>query len=724
MSQQGTAKAGHGSNAGSTGDGPAREGTAAESMRESVAGAALSAGENVAPVFAGGSSEAEAQLYAYMDLMANSKPASGFPPLEELNARLNEEPYRESLLFPRSGDGTLFSGLDDEEWPDTSGEPLGETYSSLAWFDHRFGEIKQLLTRKHEGQREIEQIKASLAGIAAHLEQLSDAMPDRKTMVSVEAKLTKLAGSFDEAREKSSTDAGRISRAAEEILAASARLEETPPRFETAVLQLEGLGQTVATAASRAAAMAASQVAIQQNRAGEMTAAKRLEAELRELNRQSRETGERTALALDRVHETLRDFLLHGPAGSPDAGASPPPRKRTGLHVPISGNSAVYNRGGTGFGTAPASESRLDALFVRNPPSCDPNLYEALREADLKYGRKKSDSKPEVNTSPAGMQPTFADAPAFPDDERTMPLGGITAVAFILLLVSVALFYLHASGRMEPLRMSDAQAAAGLEAKAPARPSPVPVAAGPQSTQNAPALLSATDESRDQRMATEAEDLKNLEAAARQGDRDAQFRIGVRFLNGGGLDGGPAAAARWFAKAAAQGHDEAQFMLASMYERGGGIEKDEARALALYRQAASAGHVRAMHNLGAMLLKNASAPEYREAASWFEQAAIHGFADSQFNLALLCEHGLGIEQDLLRAYQLYVLAAKAGVKEAGAQAERLKRTLPSALNATDGGQANQSGWRPTIEYAKKSARRAPVRHWPPASNRRVRVLGT
>ena len=75
------------------------------------------------------------------------------------------------------------------------------------------------------------------------------------------------------------------------------------------------------------------------------------------------------------------------------------------------------------------------------------------------------------------------------------------------------------------------------------------------------------------------------------------------------MDGGPAAAARWFAKAAGQGHNEAQFMLASMYERGAGVEKDEARAIALYRQAASAGHVRAMHNLGAMLLEERDGAE-------------------------------------------------------------------------------------------------------------------
>ena len=209
--------------------------------------------------------------------------------------------------------------------------------------------------------------------------------------------------------------------------------------------------------------------------------------------------------------------------------------------------------------------------------------------------------------------------------------------------------------------------------RAPARPASATVASALRIPQKGPALLAATDGNRGSQGATPAEDLDALEAAARRGDRDAQYRIGVRFLNDGGLEGGPVSAARWFAKAAAQGHNEAQFMLASMLERGAGGEKDEAKATALYRQAASGGHVRAMHNLGAMLLKNATAPSYREAAAWFEQAAAKGFPDSQYNLALLYEHGLGIEQDLLRAYQWYAEAAKAGVKEAAAQAERLRR---------------------------------------------------
>ncbi len=259
MAQHGTAKAGHGGNAGggsdggAAGDDPAAE-AGARALPSGPAGPARIARSH-------GQSEAEEQLYAYLELMTNSKPASGFPPLDELNARLNEEPYRDSLLFPRTGDGFEFGPSQDDPWPELSSVPLDEPQRGLDWFDHRFTEIKQLLAKKDESTREIEQIKASLGEILVRLEKISTDMPSGSTLASVETKLATVSGSLEAAREQSAADAGRISRAAEEILAASARIREVPAKFETAARHtLDGLGQTVAATASRAAVMAAHHV--------------------------------------------------------------------------------------------------------------------------------------------------------------------------------------------------------------------------------------------------------------------------------------------------------------------------------------------------------------------------------------------------------------------------------------------------------------------------------
>ena len=590
----------------------------------------------------------------------------------------------------------------DDDWSEPDDLLPGEVSSGLSYFDHRFTELKQLLARKDEGKREIEHIKASLGEILVRVEQLAADMPTGKTLESVDAKLGTISGSLDAALEQSAMDANRISRAAEEILAASARIREVPVKFETAARRtVEGLGQTVAATASRAAVMAAHQVSERQCPAADVSATERLEAELHALNLQSRETGERTEAALDRVHHTLKDFLGQGPA--PRASASmQPPKKRTGLHVPISGNSAVYKRGDTGFGAAPASEPRLDTLLLRDPPPSDPALFEALQEADRKYGSKKPQPKPEPSAGPIGARPAFAGASVFLEDEKSAPLGGIAAVAFVLLLVSAALFYLHSMGRMD-VRMSAVPAAVQqLVRAAPAR-QPGAVASALRIPQKGPALLAATDGNSGSQGARRR---GRGSAARRRPQQRPRRAIPHRraLLERRRPGGRPRFGCALVREGGQPGAQRSPVHAGLDVERGAGVEKDETKAIERYRQAASAGHVRAMHNLGAMLLKNATALSYREAAAWFEQAAKKGFPDSQYNLALLYEHGLGIEQDLLRAYQWYAEAAKAGVKEASVQAERLRRTLPSAQNVPNGGRTVQPGsWRPVLVDTKKSA---------------------
>ncbi len=692
MSHQSTATAGH-SGYGSSESGTAWE-NGLEAARASLAGAIAPAQDSESSAFGDGQSEAEAQLYAYLDHVNASRPSSGFQPLEELNARLNEEPYRDSLLFPRSEREEGSSGLDAS----SPGEPYPD---DLDWFEQRFGELKRLFAQKDEGKREIAQMNARLGEILARMDSLAASVPNGKLVASVDAKLTTLSRSLEETREQSEADAGRISRAAKEILAASTRMQEAPSRFEAAARQtVDGLSRTVAATASRAAVLTAAHMAAAPKPAAAPSGIERLEAELRVLNQQSRESGERTAAALDRVHTSLRDFLERGQTGQ-SAGSVQPAKRRASVHQPISSDSAVYTRSETGFGAVPASEPRLDTLLLRNPPTSDPNLYEALREAGERLGKKAAAQDPGAGKD--NPKPAVSSKTSFlREEEKGAPLAGIAAVAFILLLVSAALFYLHVRNRPELARLSAAPAAKTRVA-GPVQPASLAALAFTQHpAQNGPSLFSAADQDRAApKPDRSGEDLEMLEAAARDGDRDAQFRIGTIFLNSGGMEGSATAAARWFDKAAKQGHVAAQFMLASMLERGAGVAKDEARAIALYRRAASAGHVQAMHNLGALLLKNDTAQSYREAASWFDRAAEAGLADSQYNLALLYEHGLGIEQDLSRAYQWYLRAAKSGVKEAAEQAGRLKRTLSAAEMAVAAERANS--WQPVLEDSVKSA---------------------
>jgi tetratricopeptide (TPR) repeat protein len=89
--------------------------------------------------------------------------------------------------------------------------------------------------------------------------------------------------------------------------------------------------------------------------------------------------------------------------------------------------------------------------------------------------------------------------------------------------------------------------------------------------------------------------------AAEQGHAQAQFEIGVFYMNGkGGLCKDAGEAVVWFRKAAELGEASAQFILGWFYANAGGlggVHKDMEKAVELYRKAAEQGVVQAQHAL-------------------------------------------------------------------------------------------------------------------------------
>jgi localization factor PodJL len=174
---------------------------------------------------------------------------------------------------------------------------------------------------------------------------------------------------------------------------------------------------------------------------------------------------------------------------------------------------------------------------------------------------------------------------------------------------------------------------------------------------------------------------ESVRLAAMSGDAEAQFFIAGRFLDGTGVTQDFAQAAKWYHRAALQGLAPAQYRLATLFERGSGVQEDKEEARGWYERAALQGNVRAMHNLG-VLLAGLSPPDYLHAARWFREAAEHGVQDSQYNLALLEERGLGLSEDSTEAYFWYSVAAEAGDKDAKSRAQGLEESLPLALKST------------------------------------------
>ncbi len=171
-----------------------------------------------------------------------------------------------------------------------------------------------------------------------------------------------------------------------------------------------------------------------------------------------------------------------------------------------------------------------------------------------------------------------------------------------------------------------------------------------------------------------------LADAARNGNPDALYEIGMRYQDGLGLKRDPAEAAIWFDAAAERGSAPAAFQLGSLYEKGVGVDRDAAEAITLYRKAARAGNVSAMHNLAVMLANGADGgtPDFAEAAKWFRAAADHGVADSQFNLAIMHARGAGVDADLAQSYKWFAIAARNGDPEAANRRDEVTEALSKA----------------------------------------------
>ncbi len=84
-----------------------------------------------------------------------------------------------------------------------------------------------------------------------------------------------------------------------------------------------------------------------------------------------------------------------------------------------------------------------------------------------------------------------------------------------------------------------------------------------------------------------------LRRAAGQKHLDAQLKLGDLLYKGVQLDQDYTESAKWYQKAAKQGHAGAQYLLANMYKKGLGLDKDRRMAEKWYREAARRGHVKA-----------------------------------------------------------------------------------------------------------------------------------
>ncbi len=184
-----------------------------------------------------------------------------------------------------------------------------------------------------------------------------------------------------------------------------------------------------------------------------------------------------------------------------------------------------------------------------------------------------------------------------------------------------------------------------------------------------------------------------IRKAAKAGNPEAQFRLGVMFGNGDGVALDYGQALEWFEKAAAQGHESALLTLAWMHANGTGVEVDEDRARELYLAAAGRGSAKAQYVVATMyrFAQYGVAKDMAKAVDWYLKAADQGMPTAQFALGKLLMEGKHVAQDDSAALQWLSLAHVNGSKRAEDYVKHLiKRMEPAAVQAVRAQMTGQS----------------------------------
>jgi TPR repeat protein len=166
-----------------------------------------------------------------------------------------------------------------------------------------------------------------------------------------------------------------------------------------------------------------------------------------------------------------------------------------------------------------------------------------------------------------------------------------------------------------------------------------------------------------------AEALKWLYKAADQGHAVAQNNIGLLFQSGLGVSQSYTEAFKWLSKAAEQGAAIAQNNLAAAYFDGMGVKQDQAKAVELTHLAADQGFAQAQFGLGVMYMHGIGVEQdSTEGVRWHREAAEQGLGESQEALGCLYFNGEGgVTQDLSEALKWSGIAAEQGFADAQAQ---------------------------------------------------------
>ena len=153
---------------------------------------------------------------------------------------------------------------------------------------------------------------------------------------------------------------------------------------------------------------------------------------------------------------------------------------------------------------------------------------------------------------------------------------------------------------------------------------------------------------------------------------EAQYKLGVCYEKGRGVDMNMEKAVEWYRKSAEQGQAKAQYNLALCYEKGKGVEKNDEQAKQLYKKAvlnlkdaAEQGDDEAQRLIGLCYeFGRGEEKNMEKAVEWYRKSAEQENAGAQRNLGLCYEFGRGVEKNMEKAVEWYRKAAEQGYAEA------------------------------------------------------------
>lgn len=112
-----------------------------------------------------------------------------------------------------------------------------------------------------------------------------------------------------------------------------------------------------------------------------------------------------------------------------------------------------------------------------------------------------------------------------------------------------------------------------------------------------------------------------------------------------------------FRALALSGDAAAQYRLGVMYAKGQGVPQDYKQAASWYLQAAAKDDTRAQFAIAELYSQGQGVPQDDKVATkWYLEAADHGYPKAQYNIGLKYAKGTGMPQDLIQAYKWLSLA--------------------------------------------------------------------